>query len=80
MLKALGPVDKGELLDVIDRLEHFGIEADMDRDLVRVTFTNGRKLQSWRHLKIRGTFVLHMGRLLMARHWLGYIKSERQQI
>ena len=41
MLKGDDPVDREELLDVIERLERFGIAADKDQDLERVT------LQKW---------------------------------
>lgn len=39
MLKGDALVDKKALLDVIERLERFGIASDKDRDLERVTFT-----------------------------------------
>lgn len=39
MLKGDAPVDKEELLEMIERLECFGIAADKDRDLERVTFS-----------------------------------------
>ncbi|KAF8415585.1 hypothetical protein EV426DRAFT_579029 [Tirmania nivea] len=39
MLKGDAPVDREELLDMIERLERFGITADKDRDLERITFS-----------------------------------------
>ena len=38
MLKEKAPIDKKELLNVVERLERLGISAVKDRDLERATY------------------------------------------